>query len=34
VKLIAVDDVHEVAVPGGLKVQASEPDFESGWEGV
>jgi hypothetical protein len=34
VKLIAVGDAHEVAVPRGLKVQAPEPDFESGWEGV
>jgi hypothetical protein len=33
VKLVAVADTHEVAVPRGLKVQASEPDFESGWEG-
>jgi hypothetical protein len=34
VKLIAVGDAHEVAVPRGLKVQAPEPDFEPGWEGV
>jgi hypothetical protein len=34
VKLIAVGDAHEVVVPRGLKVQAPEPDFESGWEGV
>jgi hypothetical protein len=34
VKLIAVGDAHEVVVPRGLKVQASEPDFESGWEEV
>jgi hypothetical protein len=34
VKLVAVGDAHEVAVPRGLKVQASESDFESGWEGV
>jgi hypothetical protein len=34
VKLIAVGDAHEVAVPCGLKVQAPKPDFESGREGV
>jgi hypothetical protein len=34
VKLVAVGDAHEVAVPHGLKVQAPEPNFESGWEGV
>jgi hypothetical protein len=28
-----VSDVHEVAVPRGLKVQAAEPDFKPGWEG-
>jgi hypothetical protein len=33
-KLIAVGDPHEVVVPCGLKVQAPEPDFEPGWEGV
>jgi hypothetical protein len=33
-EFIAVGDAHEVAVPCGLKVQAPEPDFESGWEGV
>jgi hypothetical protein len=33
VKLIAVDDAHEVVVPRGLKVQAPEPNFESGWRG-
>jgi hypothetical protein len=33
-KLIAVGDAHEVVVPRGLKVQAPEPDFEFGWEGV
>jgi hypothetical protein len=33
VKLIAVGDAHEVAIPRGLKVQAPEPDFESDWEG-
>jgi hypothetical protein len=34
VKLVAVGDAHEVAVPRALKVQAPEPNFESGWEGV
>jgi hypothetical protein len=34
VKLVAVGDAHEVAVPRGMKVQTPEPDFESGWEGV
>jgi hypothetical protein len=34
VKLVTVDDAHEVVVPRGLKVQAPKPDFESGWEGV
>jgi hypothetical protein len=34
VKLNAVGDAHEVVVPRGLKVQAPEPDFEPGWEGV
>jgi hypothetical protein len=29
-----VGDAHEVAVPRGLKVQAPEPNFEPGWEGV
>jgi hypothetical protein len=33
-KLVAVGNAHEVAVHRGLKVQAPEPDFESGWEGV
>jgi hypothetical protein len=28
-----VGDEHEVAIPRSLKVQAPEPDFESGWEG-
>jgi hypothetical protein len=26
--------VMQLAVPRGLKVQAPEPDFEPGWEGV
>jgi hypothetical protein len=34
VELGAVGDAHEVVVPRGLEVQAPEPDFESGWEGV
>jgi hypothetical protein len=34
VKLVVVGDAHGVAVPRGLEVQAPEPDFESGWEGV
>jgi hypothetical protein len=34
VKLVAVGDAHEVVVRRGLKVQAPEPDFEPGWEGV
>jgi hypothetical protein len=33
-KLIAVGNAHEVAIPRGLEVQAPEPDFEPGWEGV
>jgi hypothetical protein len=33
-EFVAVGDTHEVAVPRSLKVQAPEPDFESGWEGV
>jgi hypothetical protein len=34
VKLGTLGDAHEVAVPRGLEVQAPEPDFEFGWEGV
>jgi hypothetical protein len=34
VELVAVGEAHEVAVPCGLKVQAPEPDFKSGWERV
>jgi hypothetical protein len=34
VELIAVSEAHEVVVPCGLKVQAPEPDFESGRERV
>jgi hypothetical protein len=33
VKLVAVGDAHEVVVPRGLKVQASELDFESAGRG-
>jgi hypothetical protein len=33
-EFVAVGDAHEVAVPRGLKVQAPEPDFEPGEEGV
>jgi hypothetical protein len=33
-EFIVVGDAHEVAVPRGLKVQAPEPDFKPGWEGV
>jgi hypothetical protein len=33
-EFVAVGDAHEVVVPCGLKVQAPEPDFEPGWEGV
>jgi hypothetical protein len=33
VKLVMVGDAHEVAIPRGLKVQTSEPDFEFGWKG-
>jgi hypothetical protein len=33
-KFFVVGDVHEVAIPRCLKVQAPEPDFESGREGV
>jgi hypothetical protein len=34
VKLGVVGDAHEVVVPRGLEVQAPEPNFESGEEGV
>jgi hypothetical protein len=33
-ELLTVSEAHHVAVPRGLKVQALEPDFESGGEGV
>jgi hypothetical protein len=32
-EFLTVSEVHEVAVPRSLKVQAPEPDFESGREG-
>jgi hypothetical protein len=34
VEFLTVSEAHQVAVPCGLKVQAPEPDFESGGEGV
>jgi hypothetical protein len=34
VKFVTVGDAHEVAVPRDLEVQAPEPDFEPGREGV
>jgi hypothetical protein len=33
-EFLTVGEAHQVAIPRGLKVQASEPDFESGGEGV
>jgi hypothetical protein len=33
-EFLTVSEAHQVAVPRGLKVQAPEPDFESGGEGV
>jgi hypothetical protein len=33
-ELVTIGDTHEVVIPRGLEVQAPEPDFESGWEGV
>jgi hypothetical protein len=33
-ELLTVSEAHQVVVPRGLKVQAPEPDFESGGEGV
>jgi hypothetical protein len=32
-EFLTVSEAHQVAVPRGLKVQAPEPDFESGREG-
>jgi hypothetical protein len=33
-EFLTVSEAHQVAVPRSLKVQAPEPDFESGREGV
>jgi hypothetical protein len=33
-EFLTVSEAHQVAVPRGLKVQAPEPNFESGREGV
>jgi hypothetical protein len=33
-EFLTVSEAHQVAVPRGLKVQAHEPDFESGRDGV
>jgi hypothetical protein len=33
-EFLTISEAHKVAVPRGLKVQALEPDFESGREGV
>jgi hypothetical protein len=33
-ELFTVSEAHQVVIPRGLKVQAPEPDFESGGEGV
>jgi hypothetical protein len=33
-ELLTVGEAHQVAVPRGLKVQAPEPDFKPGGEGV
>jgi hypothetical protein len=33
-ELLTVSEAHHVVVPRGLKVQAPEPDFEPGGEGV
>jgi hypothetical protein len=33
-EFLMVSEAHQVAVPCGLKVQAPEPDFEPGQEGV
>jgi hypothetical protein len=32
-EFLTVCEAHQVVVPRGLKVQAPEPDFESGQEG-
>jgi hypothetical protein len=33
-EFLTVGEAHQVVVPRSLKVQAPEPDFESGGEGV
>jgi hypothetical protein len=33
-KFLTVGEAHEVVVPRSLEIQATEPNFESGWEGV
>jgi hypothetical protein len=33
-EFLTVGEAHQVAIPRGLKVQAPEPDFESGGDGV
>jgi hypothetical protein len=33
-EFLTVSEAHQVVVPRGLKVQAPEPDFESGGEGI
>jgi hypothetical protein len=33
-KFLTVSEAHQVAVPRGLKIQAHEPDFEPGREGI
>jgi hypothetical protein len=33
-KLLTVGEAHQVVVPRSMKVQAPEPDFEPGGEGV
>jgi hypothetical protein len=33
-ELLTVSEAHQLAVPRGLKIQAPEPDFEPGGEGV
>jgi hypothetical protein len=34
VKLVTIGDAHKVAVPRGLKIQATDLDFETVWEAV
>jgi hypothetical protein len=33
-KLLTVGEAHQVAIPRSLEIQAPEPDFEPGGEGV